>query len=58
MIGDDWRNDVLGARWVGIDAVFVASSIASKGELCGRDRVNGVPVIASFTELPSLLGQL
>jgi putative hydrolase of the HAD superfamily len=58
MIGDDWRNDVLGARWVGIDAVFVASSVASKGELRGRERINGVPVIASFAELPMLLRQL
>ena len=37
---------------------FVASSLASKGELRGRERINGVPVIASFAELPMLLRQL
>ena len=57
MVGDDWRNDVLGARWVGIDAVFVASSRASKRELSGQDRINDVPVIGSFSDLPDLLGE-
>jgi HAD superfamily hydrolase (TIGR01509 family) len=55
MIGDDWRNDVLGARWVGIDAVFVATACDSARELDGYSYVDDVLVIASFPQLSGLL---
>jgi putative hydrolase of the HAD superfamily len=52
MVGDDWQQDVLGARAVGLGAVWVAPR-PEPGE---RTVVDGTPVIDRFADLPSALG--
>jgi FMN phosphatase YigB (HAD superfamily) len=52
MVGDDWQQDVLGARAVGLGAVWVAP----RPEPNRRALVDGTPVIDRFADLPSVLG--
>jgi putative hydrolase of the HAD superfamily len=51
MIGDSFKQDIEGARRVGMHAVLVNRS----SELTARTDIGGVPVIRTLNELPGLL---
>jgi putative hydrolase of the HAD superfamily len=52
MVGDSFKQDIEGARRVGMHAVLVNRS----SELYPRSEIDGVPVIRSLTELLRVLG--
>jgi FMN phosphatase YigB (HAD superfamily) len=51
MVGDSLKQDIEGARRVGMQAVLVNRS----SELSVRTEIDGVPVIRTLTDLPALL---
>jgi putative hydrolase of the HAD superfamily len=51
MVGDSLKQDIEGARRVGMTAVLVNRS----SELTARDHIDGVRVIRTLTDLPDLL---
>ena len=51
MVGDSLKQDIEGARQVGMHAVLVNRS----SELTARTEIDGVPVIRTLTDLPRLL---
>jgi phosphoserine phosphatase len=52
MIGDDWRNDVEGARRAGVEAIFVECAGARGSP---ADRTSAVAVVERFADVPALL---
>jgi FMN phosphatase YigB (HAD superfamily) len=52
MVGDSFKQDIEGARRIGMHAVLVNRSSA----LDPRSEIDGVPVIQSLTELLRVLG--
>lgn len=55
MVGDSLRQDIDGARRVGMRGVLVRRSSDGLGDAGEIPPIDGVPVIRSLTELPALL---
>jgi putative hydrolase of the HAD superfamily len=55
MIGDDWRNDVDGAKRAGIDAIFVARERVAGSDGSSADRTAAAATVECFADVPAVL---
>jgi putative hydrolase of the HAD superfamily len=55
MVGDDWRNDVEGAKRAGVDAIFVERERAAGCDRSSADRTAVAATIKCFADVPALL---
>jgi putative hydrolase of the HAD superfamily len=55
MVGDDWRNDVEGARRAGVDAIFIARERVDGCPGSSADRAAAATTIRCFADVPALL---
>jgi HAD superfamily hydrolase (TIGR01549 family) len=58
MIGDDWTNDVMGARAVGMRAIHLEGPVNSRNDRRASDPVEGVYRVDSFSAVPEQLRAL